>query len=45
METVAPENQTLAADIILLVDESSSMITEHDWISQMITLLDSALQV
>ena len=43
--TVPPEDQTLAADIILLVDESSSMVLEHQWIPAMIRQLDTALQV
>ena len=43
--TVHPEDQTLAADIILLVDESSSMVLEHQWIPGMIRQLDTALQV
>lgn len=43
--TVSPEDQTLAADVILLVDESSSMVMEHDWIPGMIRQLDTALQV
>ena len=43
--TLSPEDTTLAADIILLVDESSSMVMEHDWIPGMIRELDTALQV
>ena len=43
--TLSPEDQTLAADVILLVDESSSMVMEHDWIPGMIRELDTALQV
>ena len=43
--TVLPSNQTLAADIILIVDESSSMDTEHAWIPDMTRQLDTALQV
>jgi hypothetical protein len=42
--TLSPEDQTLAADVILLVDESSSMVMEHDWIPGMIRELDTALQ-
>lgn len=42
--SVPPSNQTRAADIILIVDESSSMITEHAWIPEMIRQLDVALQ-
>lgn len=44
VRTVSP-NQTHAADIILIVDESSSMILEHDWIPDMTRQLDMALQV
>ena len=40
-----PPNQTYAADIILIVDESSSMVLEHDWIPDMTQQLDMALQV
>ena len=43
--TVLPSNQTLAADIILIVDESSSMDMEHAWIPDMTRQLDTALQV
>ena len=43
--TVPPADQTLAADVILLVDESSSMVLEHAWIPDMIQQLDAALQV
>ena len=40
-----PPNQTYVADIILIVDESSSMVLEHDWIPAMTQQLDMALQV
>ena len=43
--TLPPTNQTRAADIILIVDESSSMVLEHDWIPDMTQQLDTALQV
>ena len=43
--TVHPSNQTQAADIILIVDESSSMVMEHAWIPDMTQQLDTALQV
>lgn len=43
--TMPPSDQTLASDIILLVDESSSMILEHTWIPEMTRQLDAALQV
>ena len=43
--TVPPADQTLGADVILLVDESSSMVLEHAWIPDMIQQLDAALQV
>ena len=42
--SVPPSNQTRAADIILIVDESSSMMTEHAWIPEMTRQLDLALQ-
>ena len=45
LRTVPPDDQTLAADIILLVDESSSMTMEHAWIPDMTRQLDLALQV
>ena len=43
---LAPHSSNLsrAADIVLLVDESGSMLEEHGWISRMVTLLDQALQ-
>ena len=43
---LSQENNNLsrAADVILLVDESGSMIEEHAWISAMIPLLDQALR-
>lgn len=40
-----PPNQSHVADIILIVDESSSMVLEHDWIPDMTQQLDIALQV
>lgn len=42
---LAPEGNNLsrAADIVLLVDESGSMVQEHAWISMMTQLLDQAL--
>ena len=43
--TVPPSNQTRAADVILIVDESSSMTVEHAWIPDMIQQLDTALKV
>ena len=43
--TVPPSNQTRAADVILIVDESSSMTVEHAWIPDMIQQLDTALMV
>ena len=43
--TVPPADQTLAADVILLVDESSSMVLEHSWIPDMTQQLDAALKV
>lgn len=36
-------NTTQAANIILLVDESGSMIMQHSWIPEMIKQLDNAL--
>ena len=37
------DNTTQAADIILLVDESGSMTTEHVWIPEMVKQLDNSL--
>lgn len=37
------DNTTQAADIILLVDESGSMIMQHQWITEMVNQLDNAL--
>jgi hypothetical protein len=39
----ASSNISPAADIILLVDESGSMMEEHAWIPTMTALLDQAL--
>ncbi|WP_146512309.1 PKD domain-containing protein, partial [Thalassoglobus neptunius] len=33
-----------SADIVIVVDESGSMTTEHDWIATMVTDLDARLQ-
>ena len=42
---IAPaDNSTRAADIVLIVDESGSMTTEHAWIPGMVSLLDEALR-
>lgn len=38
-----PRNGSRAADVILVVDESGSMTTEHEWIPNMIQQLDAAL--
>lgn len=43
--TVPPSNLSRAADVILVVDESGSMFTEHDWIPGMTRELDEALRV
>ena len=43
---LAPQasNLSRAADVVLLVDESGSMLEEHAWIPAMTRLLDQALQ-
>lgn len=43
---LAPQSSNLsrAADIVLLVDESGSMMEEHAWIPMMTALLDQALR-
>lgn len=43
---VAPQSSNIsrAVDIVLLVDESGSMVEEHAWIPSMTTLLDQALR-
>ena len=43
---LAPQdnNMSRAADIILLVDESGSMVQEHAWIPTVATSLDQALR-
>lgn len=37
------DNATRAVDVILLVDESGSMVMEHAWISSMVKRLDESL--
>ena len=43
---LSPQSNNLsrAADIILLIDESGSMVEEHAWLSAMTPLLDQALK-
>ncbi len=41
---VPPSNISRAADVILVVDESGSMVTEHQWIAGMTQDLDEALR-